>query len=159
MVGSKSERAWHRTMGARCFNRAWSYLGKRRRTADDDRRMLDLVHASRFHWGLVGDARHRAVADWQVSRAYAALSQPTLALAYSRSALALCEKHRLADLLCTAYEGMARAYGAARQMRRAGSYLRRALAQLEVAPVDREDRKVYLRQIRETERGIHAVRR
>jgi hypothetical protein len=154
MALSKRDRAWHRRAGALCFNRAWVYLQKRRRTAAEDRQLLDLVHASRFHWGLVGTPRHRAIADWQVSRAYAALHEPTLSLAYARSSLELCRQHALADLLASAYEGLARAHVAAHQTAIARGYLRKAREQVEAAPVDREDRETFLGQIRDTERSI-----
>ncbi|MGA8604654.1 MAG: hypothetical protein WB788_06285 [Thermoplasmata archaeon] len=116
--------------------------------------MLTLVHASRFHWGLVGQARERAVADWQVSRAYAAVHQPQLSLLFARSCLELCETNQLSEFLCTAYEAMARAFATARDPRSARKYLRKARDQLEAASVDDEDRKVFLGQIRETQKLI-----
>jgi hypothetical protein len=154
MALSPAQRELHRKQGARCFNEAWEYLEKRHRTPADDRRLLTLVHASRFHWGLVGTARERAVADWQVARAYAAVDQPELALLFARSTLELCETQRLSDLLCTAYESMARAFAVAKDSKAATRYLRKARAQLAASGVDDEDRKIYLGQIRATEKLI-----
>jgi len=151
---SKAEREFHRKTGARCFNQAWELLEKKRRNPEEDRRLLTLVHASRFHWGLVGQARERAVADWQVSRAYAAVHEPHLSLLFARSSLELCETNHLSEFLCTAYEAMARAFAAAREPRSARKYLQKARAQLEASSVDDEDRKVFLGQIRETEKLI-----
>ncbi|HKN07324.1 MAG TPA: hypothetical protein VJ021_06990 [Thermoplasmata archaeon] len=155
MTLSKAQREFHRKTGARCFNEAWEYLEKKRRSNDDDRRMLTLVHASRFHWGLVGQARERAVADWQVSRAYAAVHQPQLSLLFARSSLELCETNHLSEFLCTAYEAMARAFAVAHDPRSARKYLRKARAQLDASSVDDEGRKIFLSQIRATEKLIH----
>ena len=154
MTLSKAQREFHRKAGARCFNEAWEYLDKKRRSRDDNRCMLTLVHASRFHWGLVGQARERAVADWQVSRAYAAVHEPQLALLFARSSLELCEANHLSEFLCTAYEAMARAFAVADDSRSARKYLRKARAQLEASSADDEDRKIFLSQIRETEKLI-----
>jgi tetratricopeptide (TPR) repeat protein len=154
MTASKEEREFHRKLGARSFNEAWKYLEKAGRTARDNRRLLNLVHASRFHWSLVGTPRNQAVGDWQISRAYAALGEPTLALEFARSSLELCEKNDLSELQGTAYEAMARAYALAKDFPRARSYLKKAREHLAASPIDEEERKTFLSQIRETERWI-----
>ncbi|MGD0256895.1 MAG: hypothetical protein ABSB90_03315 [Thermoplasmata archaeon] len=154
MALTKTERELHRKMGTRCFNEAWDYLEKRHRTARDDRQLLHLVHASRYHWDLAGTAQNRAIADWQVSRAYAALRSPTLAIQFARSALDLCEENDLAEFLATAYEAMARAHATAGELRPARQFLSKARAQLDVSPLDAEGREVYRSQIRETERLV-----
>jgi tetratricopeptide (TPR) repeat protein len=154
MTASKEEREFHRRTGARCFNDAWKYLEKAGRTARDDRHLLNLVHASRFHWGLVGTPPSQAVGDWQISRAYAALGEPRLALEFARSSLELCEKNDLSELEGTAYEAMARAYAVAKDSPRARRYLKKAREHLAASSIDEEARKTFLSQIRETERLI-----
>jgi tetratricopeptide (TPR) repeat protein len=154
MTVSKAERAFHRKTGARCFNEAWKYLEKAGRNASDNRRLLNLVHASRFHWGLVGTPRNQAVGDWQISRAYAALGRPELALQFARSSLELCRKNDLSDLEGTAYEAVARAYAVAKDPPTARKYLQKARERLEAFSVDAEDREIFLGQIRDTERLI-----
>lgn len=154
MTLSAVEREFHRKTGARCFNEAWKYLEKNRRNARDDRCLLSLVHASRFHWSLVGTPRNQAVGDWQISRAYAALGQPELALQFARSSLELCQKNDLSELEGTAYEAMARAYAVAKDARTAGRYLKKAREHLDASSADDEDRRIFLGQIRATERMI-----
>jgi tetratricopeptide (TPR) repeat protein len=154
MTVSKAEREFHRKTGARCFNEAWKYLEKAGRNARDDRHLLHLVHASRFHWGLVGTARNQTVGDWQISRAYAALSQPELALRFARSSLELCRKNGLSDLEGTAYEAIARSYAVAKDPPSARKYLQKAREHLDASSVDAEDREIFLGQIRDTERLI-----
>jgi hypothetical protein len=149
---SKAEREFHRTTGARCFNEAWVYLEKKHRRTADDHRMLNLVHASGFHWGLVGKPRNRAIADWQISRVYAALRRPELSLSFAHSCLELCRKHGLTDLEGTAYEAIARAYVVAEDAPRARKYLKKAREHLDASSVDSEGRATFLGQIRDTER-------
>ena len=142
---------------ARAFNGAWEYLDKKRRTDRDDLQMLTLVHAARYHAKFAGTARNQAIGDWQVSRAYAAVGEPRLALAFARSSLALCEQHELSDILCTAYEAVARAFAVAGDPKAAREYLAKARAQLDATPLEAESREIFQGQIRETERMVRRV--
>ena len=112
--------------------------------------MLLEAHTSRYHWGHIGNAHNFAVGDWQISRVYAALKQPALALLFARSSLDICEKNGLKDLLLSAYEGMSRAYATADDTGEARRYLEMSRKQLELIN-DEEDRKIYSQQIDETE--------
>jgi hypothetical protein len=151
---SKSERELHRKTAVRCFNETWDYLEKKERTAQDDQEMLHLAHASRYHWGLVGTPRNKAVGDWQISRVYAALKQPHPSLLFAKSSLEICKREKLPDVLATAYEAVARAYAVAEDLASASKYLKLARDQLETLDLRAEDRKVYLGQINETEKLI-----
>jgi hypothetical protein len=153
-VLSKSKREFHRKTAVLCFNETWDYLEERERTEQDDQRMLQLAHASRYHWGLVGTPRNMAVGDWQISRVYAALKQPHLSLLYAKSSLGICRKEKLSELLATAYEGVARGYAVDEDFASARRCLRLARKQLETLDLRAEDRKVYLGQINETEKLI-----
>ncbi len=154
MVMSETERKFHRRTAARCFNKTWEYLEKKRRDATDKQQMLHLAHASRFHWSLVGTPRNNAGGDWQISRVYAALNQPYLAIQFAKSSLETCQKNGLSEILCTTYEAMARAYAVAKDKESARSYIKKAREQLSASSVDDEDKKTYLGQIRETEELI-----
>jgi hypothetical protein len=150
---------FHRKTAKRCFNEAWDYLEKKNRDADDDRHMLHLAHTARYHWAFVRapkkeQMRHRAVGDWQISRVYATLNQPSLALLFAKSALETMQKNNLSDVLHTGYEAVARAHTVAKEFKTARDYLRRARKQLAKSNVDDEDRKIYSDQIQETERLI-----
>jgi len=113
--------------------------------------MLQLAHTASYHWGMVGTERNFAVGDWQVSRVYAALSEPRLALNYAKSALERMKKNNLSDILCTGYEAMARAYATAKETQNARRYIKRAREELNKADMDNEERKIYSDQIDETE--------
>ncbi len=151
VVVSETEREFHRKTARDCFNHTWDYLDKKDRGAADEREMLHLAHASRFHWGLVGSARNQAVGDWQISRVYAALNQSSLSLQFAKSSLEICQKNDLQEVLATAFEAIARAYAVAGDHPSAKSYIKQALEQLSKLPLDDEDRETYLGQIRETE--------
>jgi len=151
---SESETEFHRKMARQCFNEAWDYLDKKDRDDGEGRTMLNLAHASRYHWSFVGTPANVAVGDWQISRIYAALNQPELALQFAKSCLESCEKNHLSDVLHTAYEAIARAYVVSKDFERAKDYLERAREQLAKLRLDEEDRKIYSDQIRETEQMI-----
>lgn len=152
---SQSELEFHRKVAKQCFNKAWDYLDKKDKDANDEQQMLHLAHASRYHWTFVGTPRNMAVSDWQVSRVYAALTQPHLALHFAKSALERMEKDNLSEILHTGYEGMARAYAIAKDNQSARNYIKKAREQLDKATgLDDEDKKIYTDQIRETEELI-----
>jgi hypothetical protein len=150
----KSEREFHRKTAVRCFNETWDYLEKKERTELDDQEMLRLAHASRYHWGIVGTPRNKAVGDWQISHVYAALKQPHLSLLFAKSSLKTCKREKLSEVLATAYEAVARAYAVAENHASASKYLKLARDQLETLDLRAEDRNVYLGQIEETKKLI-----
>lgn len=147
---SNQESEFHRKTAKQCFNETWDYLDKKNRTPDDDVQMLILAHASRYHWGFVGDARSLAVGEWQISRVYADLKQAEPSLLFAKSSLELVTKNNLPGLLPSAYEGIARGYAVAQQHQLAREYLAKARKELESIK-DKEDRKIYSNQINETE--------
>lgn len=152
---SESELEFHRGTAKKCFNQAWDYLDKKNRDAGDDQMMMHLVHTARYHWSFIGTVENFAVGDWQISRVYAALNQPQLALHFAKSALEIMQKSNLSGILHTGYEGMARAYAIGKEHRSARDYINKAREQLNKATgLDDEDRKIYSDQIRETEELI-----
>ncbi len=154
MKEPKSGREFHRRTAAQCFNKAWDYLELKRRTPEADREMLHLAHASRYHWGVVGGPKNLAVGDWQLSRAYAELEQPQLALQFAKSSLEVCEKNGLSDIVHTANEAMARAYAVSGELSLARKHLARARRQLDLLKLEKEDRTIFTDQIEQTARMI-----
>jgi len=150
MKMSKEEREFHRKIAAQCFNKTWDYFDMKKKTAEANSDMLHLAHASRYHWGVVGAPRNLAVGDWMLSRVYAELQQPRLALQFAESALAICEKSGLSEVLPTANEAMARAYAVSGDYQTAKKYLDKARLQLDRMKLDEEDRSIYLGQIEQT---------
>jgi len=148
---SQDENEFHKKTAKKCFNEAWDYLDKKTRTVEDEQQMLHLAHASRYHWGLVGTARNKAVGDWQLARVYATLKEPRLALHFAKTCLETTQKNNLAENVPSAYEGMARAYAIAGEERSAREYIKKAREALKAAEMSAEDKKVYSDQIDETE--------
>ncbi len=145
---------FHRKTASNCFNQAWDYLEKKNRDANDDQQMLHLAHTARYLRSFVGTARNSAIGDWQISRVYAAIKEPRLAVRFAKSSLERMEQNNLFDILCTGYEAMARACAVAEDYEAARDYVRKAREQLAKSTVDDEDRKIYSDQIRETEKLI-----
>jgi hypothetical protein len=127
----------------------------KKRGPEDNRQMLYLAHASRHHWGLVGSPRNQAVGEWQLSRVYVELGQSKLALQFAKASLAKCKRFGLTDIVHTANEAISRAYAVAGEYDAARRYLQLARQKLDCLTLDREDKEVYLDQIRDTEALIH----
>ena len=147
---SPAEREFHRKAATHCFNQAWDLMVMKDRSAAEDSQLLHLAHTSRYHWGLVGGPRQRAVSDWQLSRVYAALHEPRLAVKFARSCLGASRRHRLRVVEETAYEALARAYATSKDYRRARKCLDRAQTMLDKLDVDEEDRKIFQGQLSDT---------
>ena len=99
-----------RRLAADLFNLVWTLLESQDRTAEQDERMLHAAHASRFHWGEVGEPVNLARGDWQVSRVYAVLGRAEPALHHAQRCLETCQANDIEDFdLAFAYEAMARA--------------------------------------------------
>jgi len=149
---SSNETEFHRHIAKECFNKAWDILDQKQRSADDERQLLHLAHASRYHWGIVGTPSNQAVSDWQISRIYAELSQPRLSLLFAKSSLETCEKNDLQEFLPSAYEGMARAYAKSDDPKSARDLISKAWKALsKLTELDEEDKRIFTEQIRETE--------
>lgn len=109
-IPTEIDPATRRRLAIDLFNRVWTLLETPDRTPDQDDEMLHAAHASRYHWGEIGEPANRARGEWQCSRVYTVLGRGEPALWHARRCLALCETHRLGDWdLAAAYESMARA--------------------------------------------------
>lgn len=63
---------WHQRFAASCNNRAWD-LATQARTQAQDREMLDVAHASAWHWSQVGTELNRMRAQLLVAEVHALL--------------------------------------------------------------------------------------
>jgi len=151
MALTKAEKAVLLRTMARTFNRTWDLILKVRRTPGDDREMLSLIHTSRYCAYVAGTDRNRAIGDWMVSRVYAALHEPELALTFAESSLRWAKPHRCSELRCSAYEGIARAHVVAAHLTKARAYLQKAKSDFSRLHLDAEGREIFQGQIEETE--------
>ncbi len=72
-VAPDLDHATRRALAVGLFNYTWTLLENPNRTPEQDDEMLHAAHASRYHWGEVGEQVNLARGEWQVSRVYAVL--------------------------------------------------------------------------------------
>src|SRR2546428_6030529 len=108
-----AERRWHRKTATGLFNEVWRLLEKKR-TPEEDDRMIHAAHASRFHWGEMGTAVNRGIRQWQSSHVYAVLDRPQPATYHAPRSLTTCTENVIEYFpLALAYEAPPRADSAA----------------------------------------------
>lgn len=126
-----------RQLAVDLFNEVWRLM----RSRENDERMLHAAHASRYHWGEIGEAKNLARGEWQCSRVYTVLGRGEPALHHALRCLAICEQGEVEDWdLPFAYEAIARAYLTAGESEKAESYaeLAREAGEKIEDPKDRE---------------------
>ena len=136
-----------------CFNGAWDFLDKTSLTIEEEKTMLDLAHASSFHWSKIGKPRNFSISAWQISRCYAKINEGSLALKYAQKGLQLLEENKIEDLITSGYEGMARAYAVLKDFDNAKKYIELAEKELEKV-TEKGDREVFEPQIKDTKSMI-----
>jgi hypothetical protein len=80
--------ALHRFFASSLFNRVWDLLEEPDRSEAEDEEMLYAAHASRYHWGVVGEPVNLVRGEWQVSCVYAVLKRGSDALHHAQRSLA-----------------------------------------------------------------------
>jgi hypothetical protein len=138
------DQATRRALAVGLFNYTWTLLENPDRTPAQNDEMIHAAHASRYHWGEVGEAVNLARGEWQVSRVYAVLGRGEPAVYHARCCLEINEANpsgREDWDLGSAYEALARAYGVAGDRAASDEWRARATAELERI-ADAEDRQV-----------------
>jgi DNA-binding transcriptional MerR regulator len=141
-VAPEVDTASRRALAAALFNYTWTLLENPARSPAQDDEMLHAAHASRYHWGEVGEPVNLARGEWQVSRVYAVLGRAEPALFHARRCVELNEANPEREdwELGSAYEAMARAHAIAGD--RVASDEWKAKAEAELAQVaDDDDRR------------------
>lgn len=100
----------HAFFAARCFNAAWDLIDKQNRTADEEQAMINLAHASLYHWSQRSDCtpQNLSIGYWQAARIYALVNQPENARRYALRSIAYAQDEP-PFYLGYAYEALARA--------------------------------------------------
>ena len=133
-----------RALAKALFNGTWTLMEREDRTADDDDTMLHMAHASRYHWGNVGDARNRARGEWLCSRVYAVLGRAEPSRHHAQRVLDICTSEGIGDFdLAFAYEALARAAALSGDAEAARTFTEQALTAAEDIAED-EDRELLL---------------
>jgi len=102
--------ATHRQLGVDLYNSTWTLLEKADRTPAETDEMIHRAHASRWHWGQVGEQVNFARGEWLCSRVYAVLGRGEPAVWHARRCIEINEAAGQGDWdIAAAYEAMARA--------------------------------------------------
>jgi hypothetical protein len=129
-----------RRLAADLFNQVWTLMERDDRSREDDDRMMNAAHASRYLWGEVGTPINCARGDWQLSRAYCLLGRAEPALHHAGRCLDQCSESGITGFdLAYAHEAMARAHAVAGDLTSAAAS-RRAAEETAAAIADAEDR-------------------
>jgi hypothetical protein len=123
--------ATHRQLGVDLYNSTWTLLEKADRTAAETDELIHRAHASRWHWGQVGEPVNLARGEWLCSRVYALLGRGEPAIWHARRCAEIDEAAGLADWdIASAYEAMARALLVANDRAGAAEWKAKATAAL-----------------------------
>jgi hypothetical protein len=143
----------HRKLAVDLLNRVWELLDEPLRTRTQTDEMIHAAHASRYHWGVVGDPVNVARGEWQISRVYATLGRAEPALYHARRSLKVVQAHEIGDSdLAFAYEALARAqHLAGDPTERDASAERARVASNAIA--DKDDREVFLSELDTVPKG------
>jgi DNA-binding transcriptional MerR regulator len=134
--------ATRRKLAADLFNHTWTLLEKPDRTSNEDDEMIHAAHASRFHWGEVGEPANLARGEWQCARVYSVLGRAEPALYHARRCLEINQANGSTDWdLAAAYEAMARAYLTAGDAEQVAAWKAKAVEALD-GIADKEEREI-----------------
>ena len=134
------------------FNHVWTLIEMPDRTPMQDDEMIHAAHASRYHWGEVGEPVNLVRGEWQCSRVYAVLGRAEPALWHARRSRSLCEEHGIGDFdIAFAHEALARALRLAGDHDGADAALARA-RDLAADIADEEDRELLISDLAAVER-------
>jgi hypothetical protein len=105
------DRETERRLAADLFHQTWRLLEMGTRTPEQDDEMIHCAHASRYHWGHIGQPVNLARGEWQIARVYAALGRGEPAPFHARRCLRIAQTHQLGAFdVAAAYEALARAH-------------------------------------------------
>ena len=121
------EASGHRFFSADCFNKARSFIEKAERTPEENRAMIDLVHASLYHWSQRGDATatNLSIGYWQAARVHALAGQLDIARQYGELCLEVSQNEE-PFYLAYAHEALARTESLAGNVEKAKEHLHSA---------------------------------
>jgi hypothetical protein len=113
-AGVDLDPATERALAVALYNRTWELLAVPDRTPAQADETIHVAHASRYHWGRVGEPVNLARGEWLCSRVYAVLGRGEPALWLARRCVEILEAGAVGDWdVAAAYEAMARASAAA----------------------------------------------
>ena len=125
-----------RKLAVTLFNRVWELMETDPRTPEENDELIHAAHASRYHWGNVGEPANSARGEWQCSRIYTVLGRADAAFWHAQRCLEICTQHGIGDWdLAYAYEALARTHALAGETDESGRFLELARG-VEIAEED-----------------------
>ena len=136
------DEATRRRLAADLYNHTWTLIEITDRSPAQNDEMIHSAHASRYHWGEVGEPVNFARGEWLCSRVYSVLGRAEPALWHARRCVEIDEASGARDWdIASAYESMARALAVGGDLAGAREWAARARAACdEIA--EAEDREV-----------------
>jgi hypothetical protein len=94
-ANSNIDSSTHRQFAVSCFNACWDLMRKEDRTPEENRVMVSLAYASRWHWTQVENRRpvNFSRSEWQLARALVLEGHGEAALDHARNGLEWIEQH------------------------------------------------------------------
>lgn len=118
----------HHQMGVDYFNQSWSLLEKPDRNKADEDLLINMVHASLFHWRHLNQPINVLRGEWMIAHVYTLLKHKESALYHAHNTLHWAEVAKAEDWdLAYAYEAMARAQALLGNREEFSKYLEMAL--------------------------------
>ena len=105
----------HQYMGIEMNIQTWGLLAKKKRSEQENLRMIMFAKSSLYHWKKSTNFKpaNEQRGEWMISRVFSVLEKGEIALSHAKNTIALTEKHELKDFdLAYAYESLARSYAA-----------------------------------------------
>jgi hypothetical protein len=129
-------------LAAGLYSEVWRLMEIAKRRPEQDDEMLHAAHASRYHWGKVGQSVNLARGEWLCSRVYAVLSRPEPAVWHAHRCLELLTESGSGESwdMAAAYEALARAHSVAGNRAETRTWLAIANEALKTIP-DPDDRR------------------
>ncbi|MDD3098022.1 MAG: hypothetical protein PHU99_09915 [Candidatus Cloacimonetes bacterium] len=99
----------HQQLAIDLFNQSWDILLKEDRNRKDEDLLLNMVHASLYHWRQVGQPINILRGEWMLAHVYTLLGHKEAALYHAENVMTLKDEIQPRDWdLAYCYEAMAR---------------------------------------------------
>lgn len=100
---------FHQQQAIELFNGSWDLLMKDKLSVTEENTLLNMVHASLYHWRQVGQPINILRGEWMICHVYTILRHKEEALYHAHNVLRLMEEQKPTDWdLAYCYEAMAR---------------------------------------------------
>jgi hypothetical protein len=105
----KVMKEFHQQLAVQLFNQSWDILLKQERSRKDEDLLVNMVHASLYHWRQIGQPINILRGEWMIAHVYTILGHKEEALYHAENVMTLKDEIHPQDWdLAYCYEAMAR---------------------------------------------------